>query len=305
MLVGADSLSSLTTVFIVDADQLVSTVRQIITTVEPGASYAASPSHVPSGVALPLETEGQLACTIVLARELLETLTSERFHPFEAVSTVLEELLHVWVYEAAWRRRGYVQHRGRGLSGCEADVLTIVSQMCDEYVVIRRKTELASTWSLFDSQPGPGLVVGKLEYGSSVVDTVAAGTQQIVATVIEAASGQRAPSDSWACLVSVLYRGIFEPLARHAAYNDVAASSQTIEGLNTIRLYREVIAAHWSSIHGGLKRVFASSLEETETVLAANSDTIRRLLLIMGVSYQRMPNGSCWVDFQVPDREAG
>jgi hypothetical protein len=298
-LVGATRVAGLKKVIVVSDSQVTNTVNAIIKTVEPSASYSPSNTYSAYAVAIPLESEGALACFIVVGEKYLEPLDAEHNHPIDTVSILLEELLHVWVYTSAWQRRGYVQHHNKGLSACEEDLLIIASLMCDEYAVIRRKSLLVSNLPLFEPEPGKGFVAGKLNYSGDVANDISQGIAEIEKIIIEAASGTKAVSDSWSDLTRTLYRGIFEPLSREAAYCDgTPEESMSHKKLLPIKFYRDVLADCWSKIHGGLNRIFDSNLDETEVILNEIVCSIQALLKTIGVAYRKTEDGRCWVDFK-------
>ena len=298
-LVGPDRVTTLGTIVVVDAANVQEAVSAVIRTIDPSVTYTPNPGYSARGVAVPVEQDSQLISAIVLARELIELLAPPRIHPSETVSTVLEELLHVSVYEAAWRRRGYVHHRGRGLSACDADVLTVVSQMSDEYVVNRRKAMLASTRPMFDHTDG-GLSTGELQYGWSVANTVSSGIRQLGSIVRGVSVGGGTAPESWNLAISGLYRGVLEPLARHAAYNEVNPSAESVESLADVPHYRERVSEHWLALHRSLQRMFDSDLADTDLLLPEMSEAVRQILLRFGIEYQQVGSGSCQVRFRDP-----
>jgi hypothetical protein len=258
--VGSHALVSLKTVFVVEGDQLPATVNALIEAVGGSGSYTPSPDYLPEGVAVPLENEGTLLSAIVVSRALVEPLSSEHNHYFETVSTLLEELLHVWVYGTAWQRRGYVQHRRSDLLACDADLLTVASQLCDEYVVIRRKAHLMATLPLVEVEGGAGFSTVELAYGGSIIDIFTKGASEIRSTLRDASRGLVPASDSWSKLVGLLYRAVLEPLARNAAYCDAASQVSTVdESQYPDPLYSQVVR-HWPGIQDRLRRVFTSDL---------------------------------------------
>jgi hypothetical protein len=297
--VGADRVATLATIIVVDAANVQEAVSAVVRTMDPSVTYTPNPGYSARGVAVPVEQDSQLVSTIVLARELIELLAPPRIHPYETVSTVLEELLHVSVYETTWHRRGYVHHRGRGLSGCDTDVLAVVSQMSDEYVVNRRKAMLASTRPMFDHTDG-GLSTGRLQYGWSVPGTVSSGIRQLGSIVRAASVGGGTNPESWNLAVSGLYRGVLEPLARHAAYNEVNPSDESVESLADVPQYRERVLEHWLALHRSLQRMFDSDLADTELLLPEMGEAVRQILLRFGVEYQQRGTGSCQVRFRDP-----
>jgi hypothetical protein len=301
-LIGRESLESVVSIAVVEDGDVAATVNGLIDDNGAQGAYTANPSHPATGVAVPLETGDEVRVVIVLCRSLLRPIGAAYRHAPDTVSTVLEELLHARVYAAAKRRRGYVHHRGETLLACDADLLTAASQMCDEYFVIRCKAQTLAEVPLLEPNRGQGRVCAELRYGASLEHSVSVGTGEIEAAVRDAACGARGASDSWALVVGLLYRRLLEPLARSAAYLD-AASSPVFPDMSENRLYHELIHLRWLAMRDGLRRVFASRLQETEVVVAEIHASLRAVLGDMGVSYRRTERGECWVEFR--PRHAG
>jgi hypothetical protein len=298
-LVGASKLATLKRVMIVEGTQVANTVNSIMREVAPSMSYVPSHLYSAEAVSVPVESADSLVCHIVMSETFLNTFTSEHSHPADTVSTLLEELLHIWVYSSTWQRRGYVQHWNRDLESCEVDVLTIASSMCDEYVVIRMKSQLLATLPLIEFEPNVGFAGAKLLYGGDVVDEITRGSSELRKIVTEAARGVRAVPEAWSDVVTTLYRGVFEPLSRKAAYCDGANGEPFPEDrLRSVRFYHELLAGCWYEIHEHLKRVFDSDLRETENGLDGISSRIRALLRKIGVTYRKIDGNQCWVDFK-------
>ncbi|OGO59309.1 MAG: hypothetical protein A2029_05005 [Chloroflexi bacterium RBG_19FT_COMBO_47_9] len=297
-LVGAESIYSLQKVIIVNDDQVPKTVNTIIKAIDPSASYTPRSAYPANAVSVPLETKGELYCFIVMGKSYIEPLDTEHYHSPNTVLTLLEELLHVWVYTSAWHRRGYVQYRNRELPACYADLLTIASQMCDEYVVIRRKSHLAANLAVFEPEPGKGFMAGIINYGGNIFDEVSKGDEELEKIIVEAASGLRRVPNSWNDLMIVMYRLVFEPLSRNAAYcDDISGEMSGWMELQTIKLYRDLLSEYWEIIHDELIMVFDSNLHETETCLKKIADAIEALLGKIGVDFRKMEDGKCWVSY--------
>jgi len=296
--VGVDNIITLKQILIVDDSQVVNVVNSIIKTVEPSAVYMPRDTDFANALSLPVERDGLLSCFIVMSDVFLKPLTLEHNHPFNTVSTLLEELLHVGVYTSAWQRRGYVQHRSSKLNACEMDVLTIATQMCDEYVVIRRKSQLLATYPLFEPEPGKGFSRGKLSYDGDLIKKIGISGIELKKAVIEAAGGSKVISEVRSDVMRILYRGIFEPLSRNAAYCDETNEDSAVEqNLQAIKFYRELIADYWCNIHKELTLVFESNLSETEPALKEICGYIRELLKRVGITYGNTQDGQYWVNF--------
>src|SRR5258706_11937772 len=89
-------------IVVVPEGQLPAAVNAIISQGDPGKAMYKTGNYSPDGVAVPTERDGQLACEIVFDERVVQGLSSPGYPPFDSVSTVLEELLHIWVYSGLW-----------------------------------------------------------------------------------------------------------------------------------------------------------------------------------------------------------
>ena len=87
---------------------------------------------LPPAVTVPIEDEAGVTCIVVVAVSLLATINSEEFSA-DVISTVLEELLHIRLYSAAWQRRRWIE-QPPGVYGCKLDLVRLCSGFHDEYV---------------------------------------------------------------------------------------------------------------------------------------------------------------------------
>jgi hypothetical protein len=298
-LIGTLSVSNLKKIFIVEDSQVATKVNTIIKDSGSTGSYSPSDIYPANAVAVPIDKGTELTCYIVIGKKNLDPIDKEHNHPVETVLTLLEELLHVWVYTSTWQRRGYVQYRKLNYSACEADLMTIASQMCDEYVVIRRKSVLASNLPLFEQEPYEGLVAGKLSYGGDIAVNLRNGVIDLEKIIIEASKHREVVSGAWTDLIRILYRGIFEPLSRYTAYVDgTSIESELNIELKSNNFFNDVISGFWVKIHNGLNRVFESKLDDTEVVLSEIVGILQELLKMIGVTYIVIENGICNVEYK-------
>lgn len=127
----------------VPGDAIEATINKLVG----GGGYAAGP-HPAEAVAVPLERDDELECHVVLAGELVRLLDPEGRRPYPLVGSLLEELLHVRVYAAAWRQRGRLEPAG--LTPEARDVFVLCSRFHDEYVVDRDKATSSSSRPIYD-----------------------------------------------------------------------------------------------------------------------------------------------------------
>lgn len=299
-LLNPEALESLRTVLVVERKEIGPRVNALIQGAGAAGSYSPS-AFGPSGVAVPIESEGRLDCTILIARTVAESLSVPVvMRSADAVSTILEELLHVCVYGLAKERRGYVHHTQADVLACDVDLLSVASQMCDEYVVIRQKVLILGTVPLVQAAEGSEPVVVGLQYGGSLSKEVSYGIEALQSSINEGRTGIRPAQDSWAGVTSVLYRNVFEPLSRYSAYvDDVPSSSSADDELKEFERYQTTLRHDWLLIHEALRRLVTSGLADTELVLDTIQTTLRKMLNELGVSYRQVETG-CWVEFGSP-----
>lgn len=296
-LLSADPLRSLRAVVVVDHSQIASKANELIRRMDARRSYFPDGVLGPEGLALPLEQHGSLESFVLIAREVAESLSRPvQFRSPNAISTILEELLHVCVYGLAKRRRGYLHPDQTSTLPCDVDLHVIGSQMCDEYVVNRLKTRILGQLPLIQEKPDGPLIVGQLCYGADPRTLVSLGFERLSNILVEGRSGSRPASEAWAEVARILYRNFFEPLARYSAYVDDLGPSGLDEELSAIDGYQHFLRPHWLTTHEGLRRLIASDLVETEHVLEAILSTLRAILMDLGVTYGGTP-GDCWIKF--------
>lgn len=299
-LLNQEALVSLRQVTVVEHSQVAPKANALIRTVDARRSYFPEGALGPEGIALPLEQDGRLESFVVIAREVAESLSRPvRVRSPNAISTILEELLHVCVYGLAKSRRGYVHPDQTSRLACEVDLHVIASQMCDEYVVNRLKTRIIRNLPLVQAEPDGPLTVGELRYGAVPLALVCQGLERLSLVLRHGRSGVLAPSEAWPMVTRILYRNFFEPLARYSAYVDDLGPSGLDEELLTSDGYQGILRAHWLKTHAGLQRLVSSDLADTENVLEEVVSTLRVLLQEVGVTYGGRA-AECWVRFSDP-----
>ncbi|MFZ6029874.1 MAG: hypothetical protein ACOYYS_19340 [Chloroflexota bacterium] len=262
-------------------------------------SYKHKISNPARAIAIPVEIGEELNCFVVIGESILQNIEPDHYHPYELVSSLLEEFLHVWYFTITWKRRGYVQHRQGGLDACTAALFTIADQMQSEYVVNRKKAYLAGTNHLFEVERGGELVTGQFRYGDSVSKRLDNAIKSLGKTVIGAATKEITISDAWLCLVNDLYRDILEPLARDAAFRTGTTDEHLTEkeALES-KFYKDHFDVHWRKIRSELQRTMNSELKEADLALDEIVKTLRIFLECIGVTYRKTDDDRCWVDFR-------
>ncbi len=209
---------------------------------------------------------------------------SGRYHPQPLVSSLLEELLHVRLYVTAWQHRGYIHPLDR--HGVDKDLFVQCTRFHDEHMVARWKAAICSTTRLFDSEYG--LDVGYLWYGESLRSMLEEAGSSLAEVISDAASHRLGAEDAWSWIADLVYRGVFEPLAREAGFRAGNPSSQLgpYNSPAESRFYRRHVEPHWRATRYQLDRSFGTDLAEMDEALVELMNIVTQFLARIGVTYQ-------------------
>src|SRR5260370_21785647 len=94
-------------IFVANGD-MESAVNEILREQKEDAGIYVMGSHVPEATAVPLEIDNSLNCMIIINANQVHLLDPKHYHPFQLVSSLLEELFHVRIYSTAGKHRGYI-----------------------------------------------------------------------------------------------------------------------------------------------------------------------------------------------------
>jgi hypothetical protein len=292
---GQADVSTLKEIVITEDEDVVPKINSLIKSVEPSMFYTPRDQTDSNAVTVPIETDGKLNCFIVISKKYLITLTPEFNHPIKTVSMLLEELLHVKIYTYLWGKRGYIQHVRKGLGIYRSGILTISSSMIDEYIVGRTKTNIFSTYNSFQLESGTDLIGGKINYGGNVFDQINTAEIELKKIVEKLVREAVSIPDAWGDISRILYRNIFEPLARNSAYYDENHEDFDEKRLESIRIYRDVVITYWGKIHNQLKAIYESNLLEYESALSEIGDNISALLERIGITCLKVQGEDCLI----------
>lgn len=256
-------------------------IPELVNILADGGEYKAGP-HAAPAVAVPRIIEGSLQCVILLSSAEVLGL-SEDTRSDSLISAVLEELLHTRVYATRWLQLGYLDLPE--LDSRLADLHQIARAMHDEYFVCRRKAVLASTLPLFDAPGRPGYrTIRLLAYGGDVVGSLEAASLALEELSKQMPWGTLMSDHAWPDVRHVLYRQVFEPLSRDAAFRDGSLEDQPIEPIDLASesdFYRDWLNERWPSMLAILRRSFASDLEEMSGALTELRGALERLIIVM------------------------
>lgn len=253
---------SLKEVCVIADDALASKIQSLT-----GRLYQ-SGSYYPEGVAVPIEKGNTFSSTILIRQAFF---TSDETGIFEQISILVEELYHCWLYHRAWQRRRYIYpHFADSYFN---DLFTIGQQMHDEYAVARLKNVFLGEHLTLCDEQGQN-IPWFIEYGSSL----SALFDQTPRQVCTRDMLQIAPSMRKSAMLPIMYRFIFEPLARQAGFLTPIPPDYPLQWLDNSPeenvFYREVIAPYWISIKSALEASFDSQFNKTEEALGTISKTM-------------------------------
>ncbi|HEU5382244.1 MAG TPA: hypothetical protein VFV38_43070 [Ktedonobacteraceae bacterium] len=254
---------------------------------------AGSLSHA---CAVPIEVDSALLCLVLLEESLLQQIDPAHYRSSELVSTLLEEFLHVRLYSMTWQRRGYLypQHLEPSY---KKDLFSICSGFYDEYVVNRWKASIFSSQALFE-QDGQ-LTSGYIQYGLPLAPTLDKAATDLSNTVHDAASGKLPIAEAWTKLLQNVYREVFDPLARDAAFQsgNPPEAPKPLQGPLESWYYRQHIMPYWEQVKVQLERSFEDNLAETDMALDEMVKILENFLLHIGVSCHETATGESYIHF--------
>lgn len=286
----------LRSIVIAPKGKLPETVKAIIQQAGAGNNTYQPGTYRTQGIAFPTEREGQMECWIVLDESIIRGLTRDAYRPFETVSTLLEELLHVWVYSTLWEAQRASPASSKALISNDA-LWSFCGNVHNEYMANRRKSYLFATLPLYAVEGGyaPGLV----KYPDPLGPIIESSKAAIVSIIVKAGSGQIPISESWIQLLNGLYRRIVEPLCREAAKREGCLDAQREGNIGpeeqleeqaptaaSSRFYALHVAPYWQRLHVELERsyeTFSSQPGETLTALDTMRDVLQEFLSHLGV----------------------
>lgn len=249
----------------------------------------------PRGIALPLQVDDSLVCYIVIQSSLVRSIEGPgQYHPFDLVSTLLEELLHVHLFGSRWRKNGSLGQENQ--PPCRDELLVLCSNFHDECAVSALKTALLATRELTDHDGG--LTPAQVMYGSSISALIDNAYHNLSQLVVRAAMGITPVAEAYNDVIAEIYRGIFEPLARDAGFR-LGNSDAPHPNSNAAesRFFREHVEPFWEQIHETLLKSVHNEFVQTDSIVSQLADAVDSFLRHIGVETKAVKDGGCWVDF--------
>jgi hypothetical protein len=265
--------------------------------------------YAPKGVVVPAERNGQLACEIVFDERVLQGLSSPGYPPNDTVSTVLEELLHIWVYSSVWNMEKSSPPGSSWIAGNEVQVVCMNAH--GEYMANRRKSFLYASRPLFAVEGG--FITAYIVYPEPLGPVLENARTHLVSIITKAAGGTLSNADGWDQLLTCVYREVVEPLCRESAKREGCVDARETGSPNTdeeigarepststSRFFRVHVAPYWARMHAELERsytTFDTHPLETLAALASLRAVLDEFLAHLGVTYRALPNGQIYAYF--------
>lgn len=293
-------LEHLTGVLVIADGHMNETIQELIQQdIADDATRTVMPSSA-TATAVPVVTHEGLRCFVVLEESLIRPLTPEDCLHWNAISTVLEELLHIRHYSGLADILFAPDNPGR-VNGADAP-LSLCFKTLSEYMVNRWKARLASTLPLYAVPGGFSPII--LAYPHALGPKLDDAGTRIIEIVIGVAD-QRIPFEQgWQQMMQTTLCGVFEPLARERAYRD--GNGEGVEtpvpqpDASQSWFYTRHVAPYWATWYQALQQAFdtfETDPQATVEALASMRTTLLAFLDHMGVEYEQLPDGRSHVMF--------
>lgn len=258
-----------------------------------------TPSHEMKGAAVPVMRDGNLHCFILIAESEVRPLSPERYLVNPVNSTLLEELFHVRVYSGLLPSIA-ASTLMRGV-GSQDVLLTLCTDALGEYLTNRWKTHLLSSYPLTAVDGGYSPIA--LYYPEALGMTLDQAGANIRSIITQVSNHTKPYDQGWLELLSTIYRGVIEPLARERAYRDGTAleSPPVIDPpVETSQFYTQDVRPYWDDLLRAMRHAadtFDADPQERIAVVVSMRDTLLGFLNHLGVEYQVLPDNRIHVQF--------
>ncbi len=120
--------------------------------------------------------------------------------------------------------------------------------------------------------------------------------------VHDAAAKKLSIGDAWNKLLQIVYRKIFEPLARNEAFLAAIQSSGDIplppQGPSESFFFQQLVDPYWEKIKTELEHSFNNDLEEQDIALNTMVSILEDFLRVLGVTYGKSSSEDCYALFE-------
>lgn len=250
--------------------------------------------HSPKGTAIPVENENSLSSIIFLEASLIKNFSSESYHDQEAVSTVLEEMLHANMYFLIWKQRGFLLSKSIATE-IHSRFLSIASMIHDEYAVNRQKAFILATYPLINNNGK--LTVGAISYGASISRSIENALLITRDTVKDFLEGKTDSVYAEQVIHYQIHKGILDPLARNAGIkHTLPEDKHQFDDANVNPHFRNYFLSYWNRIEHNLRKSSERGFTEVDETIVCIAKEVEALFHLIGIEYRLLDDGSNWVD---------
>lgn len=282
----------LTYIWIVPDGEIAQNVRSLIETSDIKGEYMQGETYHAKGVAVPILIKGKLQCHVLIELQLLLKIEAlDQYHPQELVSTVLEEFLHVRLYGS----QAHLIVKTADNKSCYSGINNLCTMFHDEFAVSAMKSVILASEKLTDYNGE--LITGSVLYGVRIPPVLDNAFTKLRDTINGGASGDMSISDAYDKVLQIVYRDIFEHLARDMGFRTSLPEAPHSSGSPLESwFFREHILFFWEKIQKLLRHSLESGFSQYEVVITGLVDIFDQFLKYIHVFLKTKPDGSCWVD---------
>lgn len=208
---------------------------------------------------------------------------------FPILSTLVEELLHIRLYIAAWKHG-----KRREKTWWEDGLYNFCCLFHDEYIVGRMKVPMLA--SLFPTSESNGGDEFSIFYPNPLAPLLDQGVTKINQLMSDFQGEVISLDDFWNGLINILYRYFFEPLARDAAFRDANSTESPIKhNAHEVSFYIKIFKPTWEAVYKELDLSFQSNLLVANESLERMIKLMVQFLANLGVTFQQVESGDWWL----------
>lgn len=263
---------SLKEMIVIEDDLVEGEVNRIFSEYNINPSYKKGKGNA---VTIPLYYSGKFFTIIIIGSSKVPQ--NENDDSFSKISSILEELMHVKLYEEIHEIEDCFCNK------INNPVNVISFQIVNEYVVNCRKYGILTD------------IYGTLGVNTDLIPKFSNLEGKLFNTINNAAAGIKPISESCTELLTVIYRDLFEPLTRYLSGYDSLKDVPEIE-FKQYKFLDEVVFAFWNSIRRELQKGFEQPELITETITNI-TDILTKFLRSIGVTYRELDDGSYYFHF--------
>lgn len=257
---GSVSLSRVT---IVEDDAIEKVVNKLIAETGVDGYYKRKCS---SAVTVPLDYQGTFFTVIIFGKN--EVPNNPEEFSFSNISTFLEELLHVKLYEETQENKEL----------CPKDSVKVLARMTiDEYIVNRRKYGVITE------------IFGPLGYDEKLIPKFDGLDDKLFHIITSAATKIITIDEACNTLLNITYREFLEPLTRHFSGYDCIENITEIE-IEKYPFLNDIAYKFWERIHIELKTCF-NNVENIDKYANSITAIIADFFEEIGVTYNETQEG--------------